>query len=151
VTGSVGLSPLAWLAALLLLPFPAQADEPAELIAERIQSSLPLYNFEWEDFWPRGFTQDGDQGCMSAVAFGDWRFVPAEIGGSHAEHWERYDNFGVFHCAAIIRTARERAALGDSEEAQRVHGWFVRLGKVRLGSAEWELWAVQKGAIPGSE
>lgn len=134
-------------AALAALPVSVQAADPAERVAERIHSNLPLYTFQWEDMWPRGFHSDDSFGCSSWVKFGDWHFIPADPKADR-EYWDRYTNYGVFHCAAIMRTSRERAELG---EAQWKHGFFVRLGKARLGSREWELWALQQGMVPGSD
>ena len=62
--------------------------------------------------------------------------------------WERFSNYGVFHCAAILRAAHEREDLG---KALWKYGFFVRLGRMRVGSHRWELWAIQKGVVPGSE
>ncbi len=128
-------------------PLPAHAEDREELIVERIHSDLPLYTFQWDDIWPRGFSSDDGFGCVSRVGFGDWRFTPAD-GEDGEEWWERYSNYGVFHCAAIIQTAEEQAELADG---QLEYGYFVLIGKTRLGSKKWELWALQKGTVPGSE
>jgi hypothetical protein len=135
------------LAALALLPAPAQAEEPVERVAERLHSDLPLYTFAWKAIWPHGFSSDDGFGCVTRVAWGDWRFTPA-AGGDRERSWERYTNYGVFHCAAVLRAAGEQAELDD---AQRKYGFFVRLGEARLGPDAWELWALQKGMVPGSE
>lgn len=97
--------------------------------------------------WPRSYHSDDEIGCTSRVAFGDWLFTPADPEEGD-EFWERYSNYGAIHCAAVIRTAEDRAELG---EAQWKHGFFVRIGKSRLRSRDWELWVLQKGTIPGSE
>lgn len=133
--------------ALAVAPVPAQTGQRAESVAERIHSNLPLYTFEWEDLWPRNFHSGDSFGCTSRVAFGDWRFTPAET-DANEEFWHRYSNYGVFHCAAIIRAADERTGLG---EAQWKYGFFVRLGRARFRSNQWELWAIQQGTVPGSE
>jgi hypothetical protein len=125
----------------------ARAEEPPELIGELIHSEVPLYTFDWDDLWPRGFSNGETFGCTSAVAFGDWQFVPVSEGAGQ-EYWQRFSNYGVFHCAAIIYGAEERAGL---EDAQWRYGFFVRLGRARLGSAEWEIWALQSGMVPGSD
>ena len=149
-TGHAGslLSITASFAALIVVPVSAHAEEHAELVAERIHSNLPLYTFDWEEIWPRSFHSEDTFGCTSRVAFGDWHFIPAETDEAEGEFWERYSNYGVFHCAAIMRTADERASL---DEAEWEYGFFVRLGRDRLGSDEWELWALQRGTVPGSE
>jgi hypothetical protein len=138
----------AYFAALVVLPAAARAGDDSERIAERVHSNLPLYNYRWRDMWPRGFTSEESFGCTSRVAFGDWRFVPAQAEESDEGHWERFSNYGVFHCAAVMRSAGTRA---DLEDAQWEHGFFVRLGEVRLRSVEWELWALQRGMVPGSD
>lgn len=126
---------------------PVFAKDDDEIIAELIHSALPLYTFDWEETWPRGFMSGDEFGCTSRVAFGDWSFSPSPANDSTEEHWERFTNYGVFHCAAVMRTADAQAEL---DEASWAHGFFVRLGTGRKGSATWELWALQKGFLPGS-
>jgi hypothetical protein len=123
------------------------AAEKDEMAADRLHSTLPLYTFDWEQLWPRNFSSGEDFGCTSRVAFGDWRFTPDASDEFGEEHWERFSNYGVFHCAAIMRTAGER---GELKEARWEYGFFVQLGNARKGSATWELWALQKGVVPGS-
>jgi hypothetical protein len=118
------------------------------MAAERIHSTLPLYTFDWAQTWPRSFSSGDDFGCTSRVAFGDWLFTPNPSDDFGEKHWERFTNYGVFHCAAIMRTADEQ---GELEEARGEYGFFVQLGRTRKGSATWELWALQKGTVPGSE
>ena len=134
----------------VLLGSAAQAKEPAELIADRIHSDLPLYTFAWEDLWPRSFSgsEDGSFGCLSSVRFGDWHFISEKAGEDAEESWARYSNYGVFHCAAVIREADERSEL---DEAEWKYGFFVRLGETRFQSKRWELWAIQRGTVPGSD
>jgi len=138
----------AWLAATGNSPALAQSGEPQELVAERIQSELPLYTFAWEDLWPRNFYAEDSFGCTSRVAFGDWRFVPTAGDESRSEHWQQFSNYGVIHCAAVMRSAHDRESLAG---ANADYGFFVRLGRARLRSTEWELWAMQKGFAAGSE
>lgn len=138
----------AWLAASSLLPAPAQARSDPEVVVDAIHSALPLYNFDWEGLWPRGFVEGDSFGCNSRVGLGDWRFAPAEANGQGQETWYRFGNYGVFHCAAIFQRADEQAGLAT---AQAGHGFFVRLGTARHRSAEWELWALQWGMRPGSD
>lgn len=136
-------------AALAIAPMPAEAraEDREARVDERIHSGLPLYTFEWDFIWPRSL-QAGDRlGCASRVRLGDWRFTPTdpELG---EESWERYGNYGALHCAAVIRVADERSELGEADWA---YGFFVRMGEGRLGSKKWELWALQKGTVPGSQ
>ena len=135
------------LGAVALLTAAAPAKEHDERIVELIHSSLPLYAFDWDDIWPRGFNSGDEFGCTSRIAFGDWLFTPADSEAGE-EYWSRYANYGVFHCAAIIRSAHVRANL---EKANFRYGFFVRIGKDRVGSEEWELWAIQQGVVPGSD
>ncbi|SER77025.1 hypothetical protein [Sphingobium sp. YR768] len=136
------------IAAFTQLASPVLATEDDEMIAERIHSTLPLYTFDWEQTWPRSFSSGDDFGCTSRVAFGDWHFTPNPDSDSAEERWESFANYGVFHCAAIMRTSSEQA---DLDEAKWEYGFFVRLGTTRKGSTKWELWALQKGTVPGSE
>nr|WP_317894425.1 hypothetical protein [uncultured Sphingomonas sp.] len=134
------------LAALVPISAPALAGE--EMAAERIHSSLPLYTFDWEQTWPRSFSSGDEFGCISRVQFGDWRFTPSPNNSLGEQHWERFTNYGVFHCSAIMRTADEQSGL---DEAPLEYGFFVQLGTARAAGVEWELWALQKGINPGSE
>lgn len=141
----------AWAIALglaTLTPFlpPALADD--ELTVERIHSALPLYTFDWEQTWPRSFTSGDDFGCTSRVPFGDWRFTPSPQNSVGEQHWARFTNYGVFHCAAIMRTAD---AQDELDSARWEYGFFVQLGTARKGRVTWELWALQKGVAPGSD
>lgn len=138
----------AGLAALVVMAAPARAEDDSELVVERIHSALPLYTFDWDDIWPRSFSSEDEFGCTSRVAFGDWRFLPAQTNQDEEEYWEQFSNYGVLHCAAIMRTADKRA---DLEDAKWEYGFFVRLGKARVGSVEWEIWALQRGTVPGSD
>lgn len=131
-----------------------EADDSAQVewIAEMIHSDLPLYTFEWEDFWPRNFhSGEGDDftfGCQSRVAFGDWQFTPHPLAEYLEGWWMRIDNYGVFHCAANFYQADERDELTEGEFSR---GFFVRLGETRHDGRVWELWAIQQGMVPGSD
>jgi hypothetical protein len=137
----------AWLAACIGGPAPAQGQTRSEVVVEPIHSSLPLYTFDWSDLWPRSFIDGDEFGCTSRIGFGDWRFSPAPTNDQEEEGWYRFSNYGVFHCAAIMRGAGERPELGDVHSD---YGFFVRLGTARHRSTEWELWALQRGVSPGS-
>lgn len=118
-----------------------------ELASETVHSDLPLYNYDWEDLWPRHFSHgEGENytfGCTSRVQFGDWEFSANPIDEFGYGWWMRAINYGVFHCATNFTIADERAEL---EEGEFSPGYFVRLGVF----GETELWAIQEGMIPGS-
>ena len=132
----------------LLTSAGARSENDGEMATELLHSNLPLYTFKWEQLWPRGFSDDDGFGCTSRIAFGDWHFTPASGNEFEDESWERYENYGVFHCAAIIRTADVQK---DLDDAKADYGFFVRLGLARLGQEEWEIWAIQVGTLPGSQ
>lgn len=134
--------------AFAALAFPARAEDPDELVAQEIHSSLPLYGFDWDNLWPRSFSEGDAFGCAGRVRFGDWRFTPAAPDAEGDVFWARFSNYGVFHCAAVIRTEKERAAL---DAAKWRYGFFVMLGTARLRGQSWELWALQQGTVPGSD
>ncbi len=132
---------------------PVSADEiedDYEWAYTLIHSDLPLYDFEWDDFWPRSIAgEEIIAGCASRIAFGDWQFIPNpadEYGGDPS--WYRLSNYGVFHCAINIRTAYERAELNEGEFSR---GFFARIGRGKRGNQELELWVLQQGMVPGSE
>ena len=136
--------------ALLLDASPIVAEEEYEWEYTLIHSDLPLYDFGWKDFWPRGFSSpDVIAGCESKVAFGDWQFTPNPTDEfADDPSWYRFSNYGVFHCAANIRTAYELDELADGEFAR---GFFARIGAAKKVGEKWELWVLQQGMIPGSE
>ena len=139
------------LAVLLLMHSgPAFAEEEYEWEHTLIHSDLPLYDFEWENFWPRGFSSPGViAGCDSRVAFGDWRFFPnPDDEFADDPSWYRISNYGVFHCAANIRTANE---LNELPAGDFSRGFFVKIGSAKNDGENWELWVLQQGMIPGSE
>jgi hypothetical protein len=134
-------------ALLLTTPSAAQAatDAKEELQADLLHADLPLYDINYEQVWPRSFSNaNGDFGCISRIKFGTWTFTDRE---GETEAWQ-ISNYGVFHCAAIFREAPERS---DLKEAQSVTGLVVLLGTVSKDGKPIELWAFQKGMIPGSE
>jgi hypothetical protein len=135
-------------AALAAAPGSGQELDDEEFASELLHSDLPLYSFEWEDFWPRGFVDGDSWGCMSRVRFGDWQFTPNPADEAGDIHWYRFDNYGVFHCAANLYSADERSEL---ESGKFDRGFFVRMGTSKLGSEMWEIWAFQQGLVPGSD
>jgi hypothetical protein len=144
-----------WLAGLVLagasVASPALGEdvEDAEFISERLHAPLPLYTFEWQELWPRSMLPGPDviAGCESRVRFGDWQFVPNPENEHDEPYWLRIANYGAFHCAANLYVADERSELDEGEFSR---GLFVRIGKARSGSTDWELWALQQGFVPGS-
>ncbi|PXA98431.1 hypothetical protein DMC47_08600 [Nostoc sp. 3335mG] len=127
-------------------PAPVDYDED-ERADDYLHSPVPLYGFEWPELWPRSLDSATDIGCASRVGFGDWRFTPDPGDAYGEEHWERVANFGAIHCAAVLSMADRRSEL---KRAPSDRGFFVRLGVAQKGPARWELWAVQRGFVPGS-
>lgn len=122
-------------------------DEP-DFVDELFHSDVPLYTFEWEHLWPRSFHDEDSFGCLSRVHFGDWEFKPDPANEHGESYWYRFQNYGVFHCAANLRSANVRGELGEGEFSR---GFFVRMGESKLGTENWELWTFQQGMIPGSD
>ena len=112
-----------------------------------IHSDVPLYTFDDADFWPRPFVDKDSWGCTSRIAFGDWRFIPDPRNEYEDESWYRFSNYGVFHCAAIVKGPVDRS---DLDAATFEYSFFVKLGDTRIGDKPWELWAIQQGTMPGS-
>jgi hypothetical protein len=133
---------------LFQIPAMASAAEPNELVSDMIHADLPLYSSDWKQLWPQPFEDGKEFGCTSRVGFGDWRFSPNPDGDFAGERWDRFSNYGVFHCAAIFRSAEEREEL---DAASYTYGYFIQLGTVRQNSVDWELWAIQEGNLPGSQ
>lgn len=124
------------------------AQDP-EFGAVRVHSDLPIYNFDFEELWPRAFVpEDAIAGCTSRVSFGDWKFTPNPAGESSDEWWLRIRNYGVFHCAANLYNSDTRA---DLEEGEFSRGLFVRIGDEDVDDPARELWVLQEGFVPGSD
>jgi hypothetical protein len=135
---------------MMLAASPALAeDEDYMFEAELIHSPLPLYTFDWDHVWPRGMVPDADliAGCETRVAFGDWRFSPNSADEYADPWWLRVGNYGAFHCAANLLEADEREELPEGEFTR---GLFAMIGEGRADGRSWELWALQKGFVPGS-
>lgn len=115
--------------------------EPSEIYADLIHSDLPLFDASTENVWPHSFFEEDSFGCTSRVAFGDWA-----LSGQDGEvvDWYRFANYGVFHCWALVSYAYQREGLDGVEPKP---SFFIRLGT----SGDQELWAIQIGAIPGSD
>ena len=119
-----------------------------EIYAELLHSNLPLYSFDWEEFWPRSFSDGESFGCSSRVDFGDWQITDSSTATDEDVSWMRITNYGVFHCAAYFGEGYERAEL---ENADPDIGYFVKLGEIQQAGGTRELWAIQRGVRPGSE
>ncbi|MGE3303571.1 MAG: hypothetical protein AB7M12_10700 [Hyphomonadaceae bacterium] len=123
--------------------------DPDDRARDLIHSDTPLLAKGEDEYWPNELARDDAFGCASRVAFGDWLFRE-ENGGSDADlTWYRVENYGVFHCFALVGEASERVELGSAE---RRPSFFVKLGMAqsRDGGAV-EAWALQMGARPGSD
>ncbi len=140
----------AFIASLVWCPLHAQNMEGEDYpVVETIHSDLPLYSFEWDELWPRGIVEpDTLGGCASRIRFGDWKFAPHADNEYHDGSWYRFSNYGVLHCAAILEAADKREEL---DEASFEYGYFVRIGGAKVEGRKWELWAIQEGAVPGSQ
>ena len=145
---------LALAIACIAQPIAAQDDpdqplyEADELADELIHSDLPLYNFDWEEFWPRSISKPGIvTGCASRVAFGDWEFRPSSKDWTNP-YWLRVENYGAFHCFANFYSADERDELADGDFSR---GFFVKIGELNESGQVTELWAIQEGTRPGSD
>lgn len=141
------------LLAAIFVVSPAQAqDEEYVFEAERIHAPVPLYTFDWEQVWPRSFSEgegkDWSFGCESRVAFGDWRFTPNAQDEYADPWWLRVSNYGVFHCAANLFEADEREELDDGQFSR---GLFAMIGEGSVKGREWEIWVLQEGFVPGSD
>ena len=134
-----------WLCSILVIFAVACASHPDELAYEDLRtdllhSDLPLFT-DSENMWPQHFADDGSFGCVTRVAVGDWAFREKN---SEEIVWYRIDNYGVFHCWALLGSSHERAEL---EAAEATPTFFVFLGE----EAGQELWVAQIGVVPGSE
>ncbi len=135
-----------FLSALILLATPAWAEEPEEELPAGmiLHADTPLFGDETEDKWPQAFTSDDGAsfGCASRVAFGDWKMQPSDP--EEDPLWYRISNYGVFHCWANVA---EAASNKELKHARRLLSFFILLDK----SGGSELWALQLGALPGSD
>lgn len=153
---SAHLRRLVHLLAAMSLSSPALAqddvEEPRyyddEFYSELIHSDLPLYDFDWENFWPRNFYREDAFGCETRVSFGDWEFTPNPADEYADPRWFRITNYGVFHCGAIFRGSYERAELANQHFE---YGFFALIGEVQHDDQTIELWVLQQGLRPGSD
>lgn len=121
-------------------------DEPPEAFTDLIHADLPIFPSAEAEMWPRRFeeAETGNFGCTSRIAFGDWVLRSGPGDDDDDEEWRRIENYGVFHCFALVSSAKERNAL-DGVDARP--SFFVEIGE----SDGLELWALQIGTRPGSD
>lgn len=121
----------------------ADAPDPNEIHADLIHSDEPLWTSD-DPLWPIHFSDNDSWGCASTFAVGDWQ----GSGGRHdSERWLRLQNYGVFHCAYIVRRASDREQL---DHADFSYGWLVKVGDLDFHGSKRELWVLQSGSRPGS-
>jgi hypothetical protein len=130
----------------ILLLFSTGALAEYEFGAELIHSDVPLWSAYDEEVWPRKFTDDdGSFGCAWQVKLGDWKITLHD----GEEDWIRFSNYGVFHCYTMVsETADDRAELNQAPSKQ---SYFIDLGNHKINGQQVELWAIQRGARPGSD
>jgi hypothetical protein len=133
--------------AALLSTTPVQGQSGEAMASDLLHADLPLFGHGGDDEWPQRTRDEQSTGCGSRVVFGDWIFqrLGTEV---PQESWYRFANQGVFHCWANTFRAGQRAAL---DGAERHPSFFVLLGTTRVDDTELELWAIQIGAVPGSD
>jgi len=133
---------------LVLVTSPARTQDDYEWEQMLIHLELPLYNFSWDEFWPRSFVAtDVIASCISRVSFGDWQFTPHPDDEYGDTAWHRFSHYGVFHCAANALTATEREELDDGDFSR---GFFAKIGTSSRQGEKFELWVFQQGFVPGS-
>lgn len=150
-------------------PGPARAEDEDYVRADTlIHSDVPLWGGEStadarrsdksEDYWPQHFySDDGSFGCSTVVSTGVWRYVERaspytgrQDTGLEPAGWYRFGNYGAFHCAMTV--AFDYAEdLGDAHLERGELSLFVNLGTVQFDGRTRQLWAIQRGFVPGSE
>lgn len=144
---------LALACAVLPAAAAAQDEDEEEVYNDLLHADLPLYTFDWADAWPRHFDPVEEPGvislggCESRVRFGDWRYTPAWAEKEEDSNWLRFENYGVFHCAANIYRADTRDELARGEFSR---GLFVLIGRGSVRGRGYEMWVLQDGFVPGS-
>ena len=136
---------LSILLAALLLPAGAGEGQDGEVRRDLIHSDLPLWPAESETTWPRAFNEGDSFGCASRLRYGDWKLQ--ESADDAGAHWYRITNYGVFHCFMLVRDADTREALAGHDPNP---SFLIELGRARAPGGEVELWALQRGTVPGS-
>jgi hypothetical protein len=139
LAGAVGLG--AW-------PAASQPRSDGQIVRDLIHSDLPLLAGGAENKWPQSFHNEESFGCVSRVAFGDWVLRELSEEDDDNAEWYRFQNYGAFHCFALVGRAYLREELDGAEFRP---SYFVLLGTVEIENNRTELWAVQIGARPGSD
>ena len=140
---TMGLFRLVVFSVMLCIFCTAQASDD-ELYDNLIHSDVPLWSASDDNVWPQNFTNEDEFGCVNRSKFGDWRFTDSD--GDHM--WYRFQNYGVFHCWVNVYEAYERDEL---ETAEHKPSFFVELTNVDRKKVNYDLWAIQIGARPGSD
>lgn len=145
---AIALSALMFAAALLDAP-PVRSQEPfdTQIARDLVHSDLPLFDGD-ANMWPRPFYSDDSFGCVSRVAFGDWALRESGSENDEDAEWYSIQNYGTFHCFALVGKASLREDLEGSEVSP---AFFVFLGTTQVANAEMELWTLQIGTRPGSD
>lgn len=125
----------------------ALAESTSEMASDLLHSDLPLFGDETEAKWPQAFADKESFGCSSRVAFGDWMLRAVDEEEDDAD-WYRVQNYGVFHCWAMVGSALRREELPGADLRP---SFFVYLGVESREGLEVELWTIQMGARPGSD
>jgi hypothetical protein len=129
----IGVGPRAisvLLAAILLCASPADSQSAVEHAADVVHSDLPLFH-GGDNVWPQPFGDGDSFGCASRVEFGDW--VMREAGAQDGDaQWYRIQNYGAFHCWALVGRADQRE---DLEKVELRASFFVLLGTTEVKPA----------------
>ncbi|MEM7780077.1 MAG: hypothetical protein AAF697_06785 [Pseudomonadota bacterium] len=119
------------------------ADEFAD---DLIHSRLPLYGFDWDEFWPQPVSDEDSFGCAS-INIGDWRFEPNSADERARPYSMRFELRGIFTCGIRVFEEDEQ---GLRDEGGRL-GFFARIGEGEISGELVQIWVLQLGARPGSE
>ena len=133
-----------WAFSIPTLAYVASADEE-ELADDLVHSDVPLFGDETSDKWPQHISGGNEIGCISRVSFGNWILRHAGNGMEDHPTWYRIQNYGVFHCWALVGVSREGRQYLDKVDMEP--SFFVLMGVV----GSMELWALQMGGRPGSD
>ena len=129
---------LALLLGLIIVPGSAHAQD------DLIHSDLPLWGYDAEGVWPKGYHDASTVGCIHNTKLGHWAYETQDSDDS----WFALRNYGVFHCYLIVEQADEREALPASEAEL---SYLISLGESEGNEKGSRLWALQMGGRPGSE
>ncbi|WP_420139852.1 hypothetical protein [Sphingomonas sp.] len=140
------MTPLLMLAAMLLAAPQDDAADAQPPQDELIHSDLPLWAGDADTMWPRSFQDDASFGCVTKIAYGDWRFDSSDP--EEDPTWYRWTNYGVVHCIMMSRDAERRSML---RAAPSRAAYLIELGTAVGRQGPVALWALQQGAMPGSD